>query len=403
MTRPVALLPSPLRLLCRVAMLFACVPAGPARAESFGVLVRYHAGEALPTTPVEVVLTADGGAPITLTLKDDGAQPDVTGGDGISAAATSVEGAVFAVTLRVDGNETALGNVSWDSVGARDLDIRRTDAGPVATASVSSPGAGPGDAKGPSPGPAGAAGAASAAEGAPGGALRAGVEATAGGLASAPAQVAAPKRDIEPRLVFGMAGGLVLLLVLLRLWVRGGTSEPSMPRGVTRVGPPGLFGPGTPAVSGTFALWTVDAEPPARAVAEAALIARVARDHRVLLVAPEGHPAPVVAGGPVHRAASTAPEAVAAAAVALAAEPGRPLAVVAMGLEPTAWAPLEDALPADLGGIGLVEASALPPDGDGGALPRVRMVPEGDGWGVTCGDARVRVRLESDGRAGALA
>jgi hypothetical protein len=368
--------------------------AGPARAESFGVLVRYNAGEALPTTPVVVVLAPDGGAPITLTLLDDGAQPDVTGGDGISAAATSVEGTVFSVTLRVDGTDSDLGKVSWNAVGARDLDIRRTEAGLVATALVSSPGTGPGDAKGPPPGPAGAGRVASAAEGAPGGAPRAGVEASGGDLSSAPAQAATPGRSFEPRLVFGLAGGLALLLGLLRLWVRSGDSAPRLPRGVTRVGPAGLLGPGTPTIAGTFSIWSVEGDVAAREAGQAALLARVARDHRVLLVAPPERVVAPVTHGTVLRSGATEPGAVAAAAAALSAEPGRPVAVVALGLPPAAWETLEDALPPEVGGIGMPDDAEVP-----GALPRVRMIRDGDAWTVSCGDASVRVRLDADGRA----
>lgn len=327
-----------IRLGRGLAALAGLVLAGAAEASPAGLLIRLDSGGESLGGPVVVVLQGDGGKTDEITLKDDGAQPDVSAGDLSYAGAAAVAGDSFEISVRIGEKTLSGGAISWSPEDQmRDLDIRLSGGSVSLQAGVAGSGGGGGGG-----GPPGGAAMGSGGGGAPGGGGGGGVptaDATAG-----------------PGLFIGLGLGLVALLGLLWLWVRGRSAGPDLSalRGLETLPEASVLGEAAPPLSEGLQLLvhTADDEP----ALIRALLTTMARTHRVVVVAPARVEVPSVPGGPVYRGASGRPSEVGAAVDAVLATPGRNVAVLLIGQggSPDLYRDLADVLPTGAGGFALV-------------------------------------------------
>jgi hypothetical protein len=120
------------------------------------------------------------------------------------------------------------------------------------------------------------------------------------------------------------------------------------------------------------------------------LLQSIAQHHRVLVVAADDAKLPAIAGGPIYRAQSLSPVAVADAAISLMDQPGQPLAVL------VCLAEIEQALLSDY-------ATVLTPDVGVVALvsnisgeaqsPDVVITATTEGWQIQRGDTGVIISM----------
>lgn len=149
---------------------------------------------------------------------------------------------------------------------------------------------------------------------------------------------------------------------------------PGVPRRLERLPSAGLFGPGSAPLSQGLQAWEVQPEHAAALLGP--LLATLARDHRVLLAAPERSPIPPVPGGPVYRAVDARPAELGRLLARLADAPGLPVAVLMLGRGRDA-ADLrrsQVALPANTGGVVLLTETART------ALHTAQISPLDTGW-----------------------
>lgn len=308
--------------------------ASPARAEAKGIVVRLEpGGEVVSQAPV-VTLTPASGAPVSVTLNDDGQPPDVAASDGRWAAVAFAEGSAFSVGVQVGSEQHDAGEVTWSSsASARDLVLTLTWGG--VTALASSPAGAPGEG-GPTADP--------------------GTTAPAASTASTTTATAAP---LDPVLWGGVGAGVLCLLVGLGLAVRN-ARPPLKPVNLERIPEPPILGPGTPTLHRGLSVWTVP--PHLRDRLTEGLVRTMACHHRVLVCLPEGAPCPSTLGGPAYFTRDATIRRLEDHLVDMVERPGLPITalwVVDAPANPqlTAFA---DILEPDIGGIVLATTA---PDG----------------------------------------
>ncbi len=319
-----------------------------------------------------VTLTPVGsGDTIELELLDNGSPPDVSAGDGIYAGTSFVDADSFAVTLDVGGKTYDGGEATWaaDAGPARDLVIRLVGDEIAVVASQPLSGGAPQD------GAAGA-GAPTAAAGAP-----------VAAAPTSPVPAGVSRNDALLWLAIGV--GLVVLagagLVASR-WM--GRSRDAGPEPLDE---PGLFGAGTPSLTAAPAWWVLGEED--TDALRAALLNSVARQHRVLVVAPSGTAAPTVLGGPAYAVGWDADAAADAAFALLDRDGPRVVAVLCPpDAAPATVQPVLDALPE---GVGALIVTTTVPQGTEATVVRLRR----DGAGAVLDTASERVALRAIGTA----
>ncbi len=354
---------------------------GGGKAGARGVVVRLDAGTEKVDTPVVVHLKPDEGDLTDVQLKDDGAPPDVTGGDGTWSGTMWNEHDVFSVTVNLGSTKIDGGKISWAADDSqRDLSLTLTDGQLTAEAGVASSGGG-------SPGtpPDGAPAGGAPTEG--GGAAPApgGFQLDGKGTGGSGSPYTSSGGDATLYVVLGV--GVLGLAIIAHLYLRGGRSRPSggLPNGVTVVPETGVLGTGTPALSEGLSQWVVnptDAHDLLRP-----LLATLSRHRRVLVVAPARSALPSVAGGPVYRMAPGKPNDLADAVEALVDLGGGGVTVLMLGdgLDGPALKGQADALPEGVGGAVLVLQVLM------ATLPVVNCERKGAGWHLrfTNGDVEV--------------
>ncbi|MSP55348.1 MAG: hypothetical protein EXR69_07075 [Myxococcales bacterium] len=408
---------------------------GAAQAEPRGIVVRVDLKAADATTGDVVVHLKASTATKDVKVFDDGASPDVTGADRVYSGTTWVEADSFDVSISIGSTKLTGGVVSWDgSDSARDLSI--SVAGKTLTAEAAVPTrpipgspaeSGAMTAVGQGPPPLGVTAAASGApsgvpgdggpppgpSGDPGGAPLADPGATEPGAAGAP-QLSPPpsgatspggappgklgppkesppasKGGTSPLLYIGFGVGVLLLTWLLasNLRARGSGTE------IVPLAEPGLFGPTTPSLSGGAAVWEAGeaGEADANALADA-LIATLARHHRVVVATGSGYTPAAVFGGPVYRVEDLKPAAIAKFADAVEEDGGLPIVVLVRGpIDPAGVAALVKALPEGAGPIVVTDSA-----GDV-KVPVVQCRRSSDGWVFVTPAGEVHTRAGADG------
>ncbi len=368
-------------------------PTEPLRADSLrGVVVRVDLKEATATGDVVVRL---GGAKTTdLKVADDGASPDVTAGDKIYSGATWLEGDKFDVSVSIGSKALKGGAVAWEaSDTARDLSV--SVVGDTLTAEAGVP-------KQPVSGSPAAEGALSTIDpasptggagtgGSPGANGSANGAPPSGGASGSPPNgppnnSMVPTESTDPVLFIGFGVGLLLLTGLIYSGTRGRKSAASE---VPTLAEPGLLGPTTPSLSNGLSVWETSAAD-VNALSDA-LLATLARHHRVV-VAAEGYTPPPVFGGPVYRSASISPAAVRKAVEGVLDEGGLPVAVLFRGpADPKSLGALADAVPERAGVVVVTE------DAGDATHPVVQCRRGGAGWTFVTRTGEVEARLGADG------
>lgn len=341
------------------ALLFGLLGPAVARADSRGVVVRVDLKAAASPTGDVVAHLSAGGATKDVKVFDDGASPDVTAGDQVYSGTTWVEADTFDISLTIGDRTLPGGAVSWAATdAARDLTITVTGDSLTATAELPvQPIAGSeaeaastrGDASGPPPlgdvagaaapgvapgappsgaGPAGADPAGASPPGAPGvglGPPPLGATSPGGAPLGPPTSAGSSTgtASASPLLYIGFGVGVLLLtwLVASRLRGRPGADLTPLPE-------PGLLGPTTPSVSAGPAIWQADAGD-LQALADA-LLATLARHHRVIVAGAGYTPTPVY-GGPVYRVEAASASAINKLIDDVEEEGGLPVVVLACG------------------------------------------------------------------------
>ncbi len=313
-------------------LLAACLSATVAHAQpagegAAGVLVRLEpGGQAITDDPVVTLTPPSGGEALRVELADDGEAPDVSAADGRWAGGVLTAHASFTVQLTMGDKTLDGGTVEWDSEArARDLVLTLTGDSLLAQASSpqqNAPPSGVADPSTPATGaPVGGPGAVSAATVPP------------SGLPPVSDPSKATAAD-DGWLWMALGIGALSLVGGLLLVLRGGGSSKRSGARLERAPEPPIFGPSTPSLSRGLTLWTVPEADRERFVA--GLVGAVAARHRVLLILPQGAPAPAVYGGPVHVSRESAPRKIEDQLADLEDQPGLPLVVVAVVPEPDA-------------------------------------------------------------------
>lgn len=339
------------------------------------LLLLAHAALAMPVvvrldpagSPMDapVVVLGAGGQTVEVPLRDDGETPDLAAGDGRWAGAGEADGTEL--TLEVRSGDAVLGSTQVrfeDPDAPRDVDLVWKDGALGARVSV----------------PPNAAGRQASAP--PGGETE-----------GPPPPGAGVGRGADTGFLYVAFGvGLLALLGAAWGWSRW-RGRMGLPFGVTRLPEPGLLGPGTPSLADGLSAWVV---PPDSPFGDA-LLAHLARHHRVLVVARSERVVAGVAGGPVYRLGAPRPARVGDVAEALARRPGPPLVVLLLldTADPAQVAAFRDLLPAEVSGVALV-----PVDGEVG-VPRVVVEPAADGsWWLRTTTVTRRVWREGDALRG---
>jgi hypothetical protein len=390
----------------------------PAVAETHGIVVRLDTGGARVAGPIIAHLKLKGGASSDIELNDEGSPPDVVAGDTNWSGAAWLDGDEFDVTITAGGKDYPGGRISWKAEDKiRDLvvhlgngsitmeasvagtvgtdgnvsgpartagptgeaglggggatggggDVSKSPSGPATEAGpTGQKGTGGGGTGGQGPGPGGAGGAPSGGptlgEGAPVGGRPSAVTLPTGGSAG-------------PTLFIALGAGLLMLVGLAWLWMRSrGDGPVSRPKDLQALPELGVLGPGSPSLSDGLALWVCPAQDDA-ALARA-ILATLARHHRVLYVGPAADAPPQVHGGPVYRVPANRPGVVGDAAESLMGESERPLAVFihAQAADAGNIRDYADLLPPGAGGVVLVNAELDVP------LPRIACARTASGW-----------------------
>ena len=235
-----------------------------ALAQQAGLVVQLE-GEGF-SGPVTAQLD-DGSSVTEVVLNDDGTSPDVVASDGRWGGSVGFGGDSVSVLVTAGDQQFSAGPVAWEGEGPKDLfltvqsGVMEARASNVAGGGLGST-ATPGQASGPP---------------------------VSGAHTSGPVSTAGS----DTELFVGLGVGLLLLTGLGFLWTRrrGGAGY-DVDTCAVRVPEPALLGPGTPSVSDGRSVWVVSEGDGADFLA--ALVARLARHHRVLVVG--GRPPPVPRG-----------------------------------------------------------------------------------------------------------
>ena len=268
--------------------------SGEAQAAPHGLVV--HLTLSSPTTvPVVVLLEADN-EKHSVEMKDDGASPDVTAGDAMYSGTSMVQGDKVKVTLQMGDRTIEGGEVSWLATQTTcDLNLKLEGENLSAEAAVPGPPVAQQPAAGePATVPTGSDATASASP--PLGNAPLG-NAPLGNAGNTVLPAIQPAADNSAAISMVAGAAFLLLAGLLYLnWSGGsGSTLPPLPE-------PGLLGPATPSLSEGLSRWDV-AQEEASSLANI-LLATLARNHRVLLIAPPDFQPDRVFGGPVYRASS---------------------------------------------------------------------------------------------------
>jgi hypothetical protein len=328
---------------------------------------------------------------VQVPLADRGQSPDVAASDGIWSGSTLFGADDAIASLSVGGAVYTAEKVAWDKDNfQRDITLR-LDAGVLTAATNGSGGVG-GDFPAVDGGTTatGSAGA-GAADGSASTASAAGSWLQSDGASGpmAPGEFGAStgsKSSGDYQLYLGLAAGVVALAALGYFALRnrdddGGDFIQPLPE-------PPLVGPGTPSLSDGLSLWVHNADDAEGLLG--ALLATLARHHRVLVVGEEEFVVPRVFGGPVYRCPGIEPDEVGEAAEDLVNEGGTPLTLLVCLDAVRAHALLEE-LPEGLGGVALVS------DPGEVVLPTVRCAREGGLWVLTTAGGTAIAKVGSGG------
>ena len=334
---------------------------------------------------VTVKLAPPSGAAVEAALRDDGSSPDVAAGDGVYAGVVRSEADQFKVTVVSDGARLEAGDVSWEGVAARDLELTFSEGKVVAKALANQA---PVTQEGVAP--LGGPGASSLGSGSLGDGGPAGGGAPPGAAAPEPAAVPADAEVLGTSDSSGVTlivggGALLLLAGLGWVWARGARPL-KLPKGVERVPPAGFAGQGTPALGLEFTALVVDAVHAASFVAD---LVRTLSRARPLLVASDAALRPAVAGGAAVFAMDAADRDDVGDAADALQERFPSLGVVLVLPAGADAAAFSESLSAHVDRlIVAVEAPS--------SLPSLRVTPTEGGW-VIAGDASVTVVRGPDG------
>jgi hypothetical protein len=404
---------------------------------------------------VAVALAGGAGEAQTIKLADDGTPPDVKAGDQMWGGGGMLDGDAFSVSVSAGGKVLGKDKVSWTTADARDLTIQ-VSKGQATFSAGRAPGAdkaGGGGGSG-SPGPvasgqsvgdgkggavAGGGDAAAARGGGQGGApgassggASASVPTVSGPTASGPsasggeaslttgglpplegsgglpggsgspkaggggnaATVSTPAPSAGRGLGVPLSVGLAALLLGGLGWLawrnrrESAAAEPDM---LAPLPEPPFVGHEFPSLSDGLSVWVAPTEGDAAQLVSP-LLATVARDHRVVVVAPPSLTPPRVRGGPVYRTNGTRAAHLGDALDALYRVGGAPVAIFVWGVsDPGLIRDYADELGANTGGVALMSGEVQV------AVPTVRAQPQGEEWLLTCQSERLRVHLDAEG------
>ncbi len=361
-----------------------------------GIVVRLDAGAQKVETPVVVHLKPVDGPLTDVQLKDDGAPPDVSGGDGTWSGTAWNEHDEFEVSINLGANRVEGGRISWLKEDLqRDLSLTWFNGQLKAEASVANDvpggagaGSGSGTVTGAPPGgdgapPTGASGTA------PSGPPKGGFQLDAKAKGSGPSASASTSSDAT--LYVGIGGCGFALAFIVHLYRRGRSRTTGLPDGLTLVPEAGFLGAGTPAVSEGLTQWVVapgDAHDLLRP-----LVATLARHHRVVICAPSRSAVPSVPGGPVYRIEPGKPRDLLAAVETVMDMGAGGVAVLLLGdgLDGAALKTLGDALPDGVGGAVVVMQVLMT------TLPVAHAERRGDTWRLRFAKIEVDVVEREDG------
>lgn len=377
----------PVRLQLRTGLLFivtAILLRDARAADTHGLVVRVDTGA--PVEGAVVAHLAAGGKVTDVTLKDDGNPPDPVGSDQSYSGAVWLEGDTFTVSVSLGDRSLEGGPVSWASTdSARDLSIRVS--GGALTVEAGLPGGGS-DAPPPDAGAAAPPGGTPPAPGgtpASEGASSAPGAGTPGAVTPVPPRARSTASSGGAGLYIGFGVGVLALVGILWAWsrTRGGASTAGA---LTPLPEPGILGSGTPSLTDGLSVWVVDAaDAPALT---GALLATLARFHRVLYVGPARDTPPPVHGGPVFRALTGRPSHVGDTVEAMATSGGAAVAVLisGVGLERPAMQEFADMLPTGVGAILVTD------DPRGVTVTTIRCRRGPDGWVIEGKEGALTVR-----------
>ena len=349
--------------------------SGPVAAAPHGLVV--HLTLSAPAAGVVVKLEGNNEQK-NVEMKDDGVSPDVTAGDSVYSGTTLVQADTVQVSLQLGDKTIAGGAVSWDPTQSTcDLNLKLEGENLTAEAAVPAPPVPqqPNDPAAEPPGsmtpPVGAK--------APGTAP-AGPAASPGPTGEASSSAILPVASDNTATVTILAGAAALLLAGLMYlsWSGGGGSL------LDPLPEPGLLGPVTPSLSQGLSAWECPQED--SVLLAKLLLATLARQHRVLLLAPPDFQPDPVFGGPVYRAPSR-PNAWKKTMNGLLEEGGLPLTVLCVGSEHLAT--LQRSLPEGVGGIFVGNAPAK--------MPAVRCQREGERWHLQSDAGKTMVMATKNG------
>lgn len=340
-----------------------------------GVVVRLRFDGEKPAGDVVIHLTS-GSEKVDITPKDDGKSPDVNADDGEASASVWVDADTVSVTATVGGKELPGGEVAWGAADvARDLSIVVSGESVSAEAGV----------------PTGSGGA-DVASGAPSlPAVNGGETAPSADPSAraprAPSASPTPTNSSGQPLLFVGIGAVALLFAGVGWFaLRGGG-----PSGDWLEPEPeaGLLGPGTPSATAGISLWAAD-EAQIAALADA-LLATLARHHRVLVITDGGWAPPPVPGGPVWLAKDGRTKSIRTTLEAFLDDYGeRPALFIVGNMDTKRFAAIQKALPPGVGGVAVVSASG----GTEGAIVGER---SGAGWNFTLAGVVTPARSDDAG------
>lgn len=325
----------------------------PATSQAGGVLLRLRADRALSET-VFVDLIPPDARPVTVQLRDDGRNPDVSAGDGLWAGALSLPYAEVQVDLLLGEQRFVGETVSWPSANVpRDIDLVLEGSTLSASARQANvhgeehvhqevaPGSG--DASGGASGPAPNTGAGPSPVQAPG--VAATTNTTSAGVSSDDTSL--------PGIWFIGIGAVALAammgLVLTRRKVR---VVPAAAHASLVLHPAGGFaGEGSPLLNNGLLYWVVDEAE--RDEALVVLTRMLSRHHNVLVVGSSELVRAGDAGRAIHCMALERPALIGDAVEVLHQLPRQPGVAVYVGVDgsPDDWAMRDDELPDGAGGI----------------------------------------------------
>lgn len=330
-----------------------------------GIVVRLDAGAQKVDMPVVVHLKPTDAPAADVQLKDDGAPPDVMGGDGTWSGTAWNEHDEFDISINLGKTRVEGGKISWLKEDLqRDLSLTWFNGQLKAEASVANDvagaagaGSGGGTVTGDSPRPGGSgdgsppggSGGAPPGGSPPKGGFQLDAKASKG-----PSSNTSPATSSDATLYVGIGACGFALAFVIHLYRRGRSRSSALPDGLSLVPAAGLVGPGTPALSEGLTQWVVtpgDAHDLLRP-----LVATLARHHRVVICAPARSALPNVPGGPVYRIEPGKPSELAAAIDGLHDAGVGELAVLLLGdgLDSATLKAHADALPEGVGGAVVV-------------------------------------------------